>query len=331
MKRNLNLALGIGAALCIAGASVPAQATPDWDTLCFDVVSQNSYETGLYVFTSVANGWGVYTMTNYQGGGAAPFIQREDTRWVLENGVGGHADDNIGTGEEPEGSADTKLRRYSVEVVARGRPGGAIGATREPIDTVNGAMFMDEADLVLPAAGFHLEWRRTYNSVNAAVDGPLGPGWSHSYNWRVAETTLTVAVTNYTISHAGMVLKAGGDNAVSLAQDGTNRTWSGTRGVIRTVAGTSDGYELKLPQGVTCRFGTNGLVTSFSNGWGNRLTFSYTNMPGGPQLAEVTHSDGRTFRFTYESNRIMRVDSPSTNLCMLYAYNLSPNPVEFKI
>jgi len=245
-----------------------------------------------------------------------------NNQWDLMGGGGGTFD-TAGSGMEPQSNPDTGLTitRYSVEAVAKGRPAGTIGATREPIDTVNGAMFMDETDLVLPAAGFNLEWCRTYNSTNSAVNGPLGPGWSHNYAWQVAETTLVVAVMGVTNSHPGMVLKVGADDAMSLVQNGTNRTWSSTRGVIRTVVATSDGYQLNLPGGVGCHFGTNGLATSITNGWGNLLSFAYTNVPGGPQLAEVDHSDGRALRFTYASNRLMRVDSPSANLYVLYSYN----------
>ncbi len=314
------------AVFVMSGALWSAHADPQWDTLCFGVVSQNGYDTGVYTYSTMGNNRGVYTMQNFKGEGGNPSIQWESldgvvTNWVLANGVGGFTDTNIGTGEEPQGSAATTIQRYSVEAVVCGRPGGPSGATREPIDTVNGGMYFDASDMNVPGAGFDLEWRRSYNSMSAVSAGPLGPRWSHNYDWQVMETTLVTTVQGVAVSHAGMVLAMGGDTAMSLIKDDTSQTWRTTRVRYLVVTGTTNGYDLCMPQGIFCHLGTNGLMAAVSNAWGCGLTLSYTNLAGTLQLSGVAHSDGRSLGFTYTSNRLAQVNTPSTNLALVYQYN----------
>jgi hypothetical protein len=55
------------------------------------------------------------------------------------------------------------------------------GTAVEPINTATGNYFFQPTDLVIPARGLSVIFTRTYNSMDAS-GGPLGPGWTHSYN-----------------------------------------------------------------------------------------------------------------------------------------------------
>ena len=50
------------------------------------------------------------------------------------------------------------------------------------VDTSNGNLCHSFIDLSIPGRGVPLLFSRTYNSLDAAVDGPLGYGWTHNYN-----------------------------------------------------------------------------------------------------------------------------------------------------
>ncbi|NYZ70176.1 hypothetical protein H0A36_29625, partial [Endozoicomonas sp. SM1973] len=51
----------------------------------------------------------------------------------------------------------------------------------DPVNMVTGNMYHHETDLNLPARGMPVVFKRSYNSL-AREDGPLGYGWTHSFN-----------------------------------------------------------------------------------------------------------------------------------------------------
>src|SRR5206468_988848 len=61
-------------------------------------------------------------------------------------------------------------------------------------DTVNtaiGNFWHTYTDLSIPGRGVPLLFTRTYNSLRADTDGPLGYGWTHNYNMYVLTDTTT--------------------------------------------------------------------------------------------------------------------------------------------
>ncbi len=57
-------------------------------------------------------------------------------------------------------------------------------STADPISTVTGNMYHDETDLIIKSRGLSYVFTRSYNSAPArsGQNGPLGFGWTHSYN-----------------------------------------------------------------------------------------------------------------------------------------------------
>jgi len=57
-------------------------------------------------------------------------------------------------------------------------------STADPISTVTGNMYHDETDITIKSRGINYAFTRSYNSgpARAGQDGPLGFGWTHSYN-----------------------------------------------------------------------------------------------------------------------------------------------------
>jgi hypothetical protein len=53
--------------------------------------------------------------------------------------------------------------------------------TAVPVNCATGN-FWHTADLAIPGRGMALHFARTYNSLLAGTDGPLGFGWTHNYN-----------------------------------------------------------------------------------------------------------------------------------------------------
>lgn len=57
-------------------------------------------------------------------------------------------------------------------------PTGELG---DPVNTATGSFVTEATDLSLPGPGIPLRWTRAYNSADTKT-GPLGKGWTHSYN-----------------------------------------------------------------------------------------------------------------------------------------------------
>ena len=51
----------------------------------------------------------------------------------------------------------------------------------DPVNTATGALMETFTDASIAGLGRHLDWGRTYNSLDP-TDGPLGQGWTFSYN-----------------------------------------------------------------------------------------------------------------------------------------------------
>ena len=60
-------------------------------------------------------------------------------------------------------------------------------STSDPVSTVTGNNYHDETDIVIKGRGLNIALTRTYNSapVSTGSNGPLGYGWTHSYNMRL--------------------------------------------------------------------------------------------------------------------------------------------------
>ena len=52
----------------------------------------------------------------------------------------------------------------------------------DPVNMVTGNLLHEEVDFSFPSSYIPFEFKRTYNSANSDIDGPLGYGWTHTYN-----------------------------------------------------------------------------------------------------------------------------------------------------
>ncbi|MEI6564840.1 MAG: DUF6531 domain-containing protein, partial [bacterium] len=186
----------------------------------------------------------------------------------------------------------------------------------DPMNVMNGDMSLGETDLVIPAPGIPLEFRRWYGSVSTAT-GLMGPKWTCSGDLS-AWTTNTVF--------------GGLTNKWLVARMGENDEWrplNVTNGAVAISHGsrwtgslnTNGTYSVVLAAGLTCRFDTNGALERVEESFGNVVTFTRTNLSGTILLMGMEHSNGQYLHFEYTSNLLTRVLAPSTNLSARYTYN----------
>jgi RHS repeat-associated protein len=302
-------------AMMALGFAVIVNAAPNWSSYNFDIISSNSYGSGHYTYSHIANGKGVYGNANAFSLAwliNAPFTN-SSAGWWLEGDAGGPYEFR-GSGLFPDGFDNQSLN-------VEGTPNGDRGATIEPVNVVNGGMFFYEPDFGIAGVGFNLKWTRSYNS-SLTTTNSLGFRWSHNYDWSLTPTTNVYIKGSFTNATPALYLAMGEGEARMLLKDDASNIWRNAVAPPLVVTVTSSGeYSLPLPSGYSCLFGTNGFIKEMSNAWNNALSFSYTNSGGLINLQKVTHSDGRALSFSYNSNRLSRVDSPLTNLWYQYYYN----------
>jgi len=112
-----------------------------------------------------------------------------------------------------------------------GEPKDPQGATKDPINIATGNMFIITPDLTLPGKNLNFSWIRTYNS-REDKSGPLGYGWTHSYNLK-------------------LILEPSTQNAQIRDEQGrehlfvfnpNNKTYLSQRGDFSTLANIANGY-----------------------------------------------------------------------------------------
>lgn len=195
------------------------------------------------------------------------------------------------------------------------------GNTIEPINTMSGFMVHDETDIVIPCPGFNLTFARSYRSGLPYTNSGLGPRWAHSFDWHISETTDVRTVDGFSITCQWAVVKTGQGDEYTLTQTASNQ-WNGNRdNNWRAERATNGEYSLYLPRQIRYAFNSNGILTGISDSWSNCVTLTYTNDYPSNLLTRAEHNNGQYLNFSYQSNLISQVTTPSTNLTVYLYYN----------
>ena len=181
----------------------------------------------------------------------------------------------------------------------------------DPVNTANGNYAYQRTDLSIPTRGLSLEWARAYNSLDPQA-GPLGYGWTHTWNLRLVKDTASNTV----------VVTFGDSHAEKWTWNGS--TYDGAPGIhgvlVKNVDGTfvliqkdqaryhflADGRlawaEDKNANRTTLTYdGQNRLVT-IAEPAGRTLTLAYTSPFGTTLISRVTDHTARAAQYTYDAN-----------------------------
>jgi RHS repeat-associated protein len=216
------------------------------------------------------------------------------------------------------------------------------GSAADPVDTASGNFSESFADVSIPGRSYPLAVARTYNSQDAATNGPFGYGWTYNYGLSLSCSSQTATITqedgsqvSFTTSgscSSGTWTAAAPRYLATLAYSGG--TWTFTRqgkdaytfnssGQLTSETdlngyGTSLTYSSgKLdtvtdPAGRSLTFGWTGSnITSVTdaNVGGNTRTVSYS-YDGNGDLQDVTDVNGGDTHFTYSSHRMTVMKDP---------------------
>ena len=157
----------------------------------------------------------------------------------------------------------------------------------DPVMTSTGNFFYDRQDLNLPGRGMSLNFKRSYNSLDAKSDGPLGHGWTHNYN---ASLLFDSPTTTTVIYGDGAQVKFGTADGVNFAP---------SIGVTEKLVKNPNGsYKLIFADQSIYNFNAEGRLVSQADKYGNMTTLTYTN----GVLTKATDSSGRYLNISYSDS-----------------------------
>jgi len=234
--------------------------------------STNTSLTGTYSFTNLPRGW--YTIESVTAPVPGYVTYQTDLK-LCESSV---AHDIVLTRDGTVYGTDTNS-----------------GYSSEGVNTSTGNYAHKVMDLALPGIGPSFVFERTYNSQDGA-DGPLGFGWTWSFNASLAEWP-----------DGEMVMRWGDGKTEVWNPDGSGG-WTPMYGVFSTLIENPDGtFTLKGKDLIEHRFNLDKKLAAVVDEYGNTITFTYA----GSNLGSVVDTSGRLISFSYDaSNRITNILDP---------------------
>jgi RHS repeat-associated protein len=178
----------------------------------------------------------------------------------------------------------------------------------------NGDFWHTFADVSIPGRGIPLNFFRTYNSLAAPQDSPLGFGWTDSYNLFLT-TDSSGAITVY---------EEGGSNYTFTSPSAG--MYQAPASIMATLVKNADGTFTLTRKASQARYTFSaptprGLLQKEVDRNGYTTALSYTN----GQLTSVTDPAGRALTLTYNtSNRIATMNDPA-NRSVNFTYDSSAN------
>ncbi len=178
------------------------------------------------------------------------------------------------------------------------------------VNSYNGVLFYQRADLSIPNRGMDLEAVFYYNSSYNRQNYGYGNGWSLGYEMRYIEDSL------------GIIIEQGDGRQDLYTRYGNS--YEAPAGVFNTLTIDGAGYKLTAKDGTSYRF-TNPVskkVTQIANRYGNTLDFDYQN----GNLTSITDINGRSIQFQWNADTLMTQMSTSfDDRVWTYAYDEQKN------
>lgn len=163
------------------------------------------------------------------------------------------------------------------------------------VNSYNGVLFYQRADLSVPNRGMNLEAVFYYNSSYNNQNYGYGNGWSLGYEMRYVKDSL------------GIIIEQGDGRQDLYTRYGN--TFEAPAGVFSTLSFEGTAYKLTTKDGTQYLFAdaSSKRVTQIKNRYNNTLDFTYNN----GNLTSITDINGRSINFSWNSDTLMTQMSTS--------------------
>lgn len=178
------------------------------------------------------------------------------------------------------------------------------------VNSYNGVLFYQRADLSIPNRSMDLEAVFYYNSSYNRQNYGYGNGWSLGYEMRFIEDSL------------GIIIEQGDGRQDLYTRYGNS--FEAPAGVFNTLTIENNGYMLTAKDGTCYRFAdpVSKKVTQIANRYGNALNLTYEN----GMLTSLADINGRSIHFHWNADTLMTQMSTSfDDRVWTYAYDEQKN------
>jgi RHS repeat-associated protein len=178
------------------------------------------------------------------------------------------------------------------------------------VNSYNGVLFYQRADLSIPNRGLDLSAVFYYNSSYNQQNYGYGNGWSLGYEMRFIEDP------------SGIIIEQGDGRQDLYTRYGNS--FEAPAGVFRVLSMESGAYILTEKDGTQYRFADleSKKVTQIVNRYGNALNLGYEN----GQLTSIADINGRSIIFEWNSDTLMtRMSTSFDDRTWIYAYDEQKN------
>ncbi len=182
----------------------------------------------------------------------------------------------------------------------------SVTVSGDPVNVANGNLIHPETDFVIKSRGLDITWARTYNS-QSTYNGPLGPGWTHSYN------------THLVIDGAGNVTLRSSDGGEYFFTR-TATGFTAPVGVYETLTLASGIYTLTHRDQSRQLFNSAGRLTEIRDTNGNRILLTYN---ASNQLSTISDPLNRNLTISYGANGKISQISDWSGRIWRYGYDAS--------
>ena len=180
------------------------------------------------------------------------------------------------------------------------------------VNSYNGVLFYQRADMSIPNRGLDLAAVFYYNSSYNHQNYGYGNGWSLGYEMRFLEDSL------------GIIIEQGNGRQDLYTRYGNS--FEAPAGVFNTLTIDGNGYKLTAKDGMCYRFTdpVSKKVTQIANRYGNALNLTYEN----GKLTSIADINGRSILFEWNADTLMTQMSTSfDDRTWTYAYDEQRNLV----
>lgn len=179
------------------------------------------------------------------------------------------------------------------------------------VDPIFNEVLLSEEDVNFPGRGMPIEFVRTYHARNR-FDGPLGYGWTHSYNIHLIEHP----------DGNVCVFEASGD--VSWYSQNPDGSYQSRPFDYSTLTKTENGFQRRHKDGLVEAFNAKGKLISITDPNGNQMTFGYD---ANDLLTIINSTSGQVTNLTYNTgNRIVSITDHIERVT-IYEYDVLGNLV----
>ena len=199
-------------------------------------------------------------------------------------------------------------------------------AVGEPINIVNGNMYSSHQDLSIPSIGMPVYFTRTYNSQKN-YDGPLGWGWTHSYNILLRKTQNGLKIVDedgtgiyFTENTDGTYTPPAGEHSSLTENDGGTFIWTkkyGTRYLFDADKKLTHIADRNNNQ-ITLSYNSDGLLSTIKDTVNREINLEYNSQK---KLERVVDLKGRIINYSHDSegNLVTVIDPAGGNIRYQYS------------